>query len=82
MADDIGEAPRVEVLGAQHDRSAFESGVEPLDRYFRVQAGQDARRNMAAPFVLVLSDGAVAAEAADKKVVVAYQTDALPSSVA
>lgn len=51
---------RVEVLGPQHDRASFESGVEPLDRYFRTQAGQDARKNMAAPFVLSLPDGAVA----------------------
>ena len=51
--------PRVEALGAQHDRSAFESGVEPLDRYFQVQAGQDLRKKMAAPFVLVLPDGSV-----------------------
>lgn len=48
------------MLGPQHDRSVFESGVEPLDRYFRVQAGQDARKNMAVPFVLVLPDGTVA----------------------
>jgi GNAT superfamily N-acetyltransferase len=48
------------VLGPQHDRAAFDSGAEPLDRYFRVQAGQDARRNVAAPFVLVLPDGAIA----------------------
>lgn len=27
----------------------FESGGEALDRYFRTQAGQDARKNMAAP---------------------------------
>jgi GNAT superfamily N-acetyltransferase len=54
------ELLRVEVLGPEHDRSRFESGVEPLDRYFRIQAGQDARKNMAAPFVLVLPDGAVA----------------------
>jgi GNAT superfamily N-acetyltransferase len=53
------EALRVEVLGPQHDRSTFDSGVEPLDRYFRVQAGQDARKNMAAPFVLVLPNGAI-----------------------
>ena len=52
--------PRVEVFGPQHDRSAFESGAEPLDRYFRVQAGQDVRKHMAAAFVLVLPDGAVA----------------------
>ncbi|MCO5146097.1 MAG: GNAT family N-acetyltransferase [Aquamicrobium sp.] len=50
---------RVELLGQQHDRAAFESGVEPLDRYFRTQAGQDARKHMAAPFVLVLPDGTV-----------------------
>jgi GNAT superfamily N-acetyltransferase len=51
---------RVEPLGPHHDRSRFASGVEPLDRYFRSQAGQDARKNMAAPFVLVLPDGTIA----------------------
>ncbi len=56
-ADDI---LRVELLGPQHDRSGFESGVEPLDRYFRTQAGQDARKKMAASFVLVLQDGRIA----------------------
>lgn len=45
-ADDI---LRVEVLGPQHGRSGFESGAEPLDRYFQTQAGQDARKKMAAP---------------------------------
>ncbi len=56
-ADDI---LRVEVLGRQHDRSGFESGVEPLDRYFQTQAGQDAKKKMAALFVLVLQDGSIA----------------------
>jgi GNAT superfamily N-acetyltransferase len=51
---------RVDVLGSQHDRNSFSSGVEPLDRYFRTQAGQDARKNVAAPFVLVLPNGAIA----------------------
>lgn len=50
---------RVEALGPHHDRTSFASGVEPLDRYLRSQAGQDARKNMAAPFVLVLPDGAI-----------------------
>jgi GNAT superfamily N-acetyltransferase len=50
---------RVEVLGPQHNLASFESGVESLDRYLRVQAGQDARKNMAAPFVLVLPGGAI-----------------------
>jgi GNAT superfamily N-acetyltransferase len=51
---------RVEALASSHDRSGFESGVEPLDRYFRTQASQDARKNMAAPFVLLLPDGVIA----------------------
>jgi GNAT superfamily N-acetyltransferase len=56
-ADD--DAPRVEVLGPRHDRTAFQSGVDPLDRYFSVQTGQDARKRMAAPFVLVLPDSTI-----------------------
>jgi len=59
VADDT--APfRFEALGTHHDRSGFDSGVAPLDRYLRTQAGQDARKNMAAPFVLVLSDETIA----------------------
>ena len=50
---------RIEPLGAQHDRQSFNSGVEPLDRYFRTQAGQDARNNIAAPFVLVFEDRSI-----------------------
>ncbi len=60
MGEIAAAAVRVEALGPQHDRASFKSGVEPLDRYFRTQAGQDARKNMAAPFVLVLPDGAIA----------------------
>ena len=57
----VGEtaALRVEPLRPQHDRSAFDSGVEPLDRYLRNQAGQDGRKNMAATFVLVLPGGPI-----------------------
>lgn len=51
---------RVETLGPGHDRSGFESGAEPLDRYFRLQAGQDARKKVAAPFVLILPDQSLA----------------------
>ena len=53
-------APRVEPLGAHHGRTGFSSGVPALDRYFQAQAGQDARKHVAAPFVLVLPDGAIA----------------------
>jgi GNAT superfamily N-acetyltransferase len=50
---------RIEALGPRHDRSSFASGVEPLDKYFQAQAGQDARKNIAATFVLVLPDGII-----------------------
>jgi ribosomal protein S18 acetylase RimI-like enzyme len=43
---------RIEALAKQHDRSKFSCDVEPLDRYVREQAGQDARKRVAAPFVL------------------------------
>ena len=51
--------PRVEALAPQHDRKSFSSGVESFDRYFWTQAGQDARKNLAAPFVLILPGGAI-----------------------
>ena len=44
---------RVEPLGKIHDRAAFSCGNESLDRYLKNQATQDARRRVAAPFVLV-----------------------------
>ena len=51
----------IEPLGSHHNRAAFESGVELLDRYFHKSAGQDARKRVAAPFVLLdRTNGAVA----------------------
>jgi GNAT superfamily N-acetyltransferase len=43
----------VEPLGGQHDRASFSCGNEALDRYLKQLARQDARRHVAAPFVLV-----------------------------
>lgn len=43
----------IEPLGKKHNRAAFCSGVEELDKYFKAQAGQDLRKRTAAPFVLV-----------------------------
>jgi GNAT superfamily N-acetyltransferase len=60
VAESGAETARIEALNAKHDRSAFDSGAEALDRYFRVQAGQDARKNIAAPFVLLLAGGSIA----------------------
>lgn len=42
----------IEMLGS-HDRSGFFSGSEALDRYFRQQASQDAKRLAASCFVAV-----------------------------
>jgi GNAT superfamily N-acetyltransferase len=39
-------------LAKHHDRTAFSSGNETLDRYLKEIASQDARRHVAAPFVL------------------------------
>jgi ribosomal protein S18 acetylase RimI-like enzyme len=43
---------RIELLSQSHDRAAFSSGNDDLDRYFREQAGQDQRRHLSAIFVL------------------------------
>jgi GNAT superfamily N-acetyltransferase len=43
----------IEGLAAHHDRSPFSCGIEALDQYLRRQAGQDARRHVAATFVLL-----------------------------
>ncbi len=43
-------------LDATHDRTAFRSDSEPLNRYLKEQASQDIRRRVAACFV-ALADG-------------------------
>ncbi len=45
----------VEPLDTQkHDRAAFSCGIASLDTYLHRQAAQDARRNIAAPYVLTI----------------------------
>ena len=48
-----GAEHRIEALNASHARAAFHSGAPELDRYLHYQAGQDARRKVAAPFVML-----------------------------
>ena len=48
-----------EPLG-DRDRAGFECGVAELDDYFQRQAGQDAKRKVAAPFVMLDEAGAIA----------------------
>ncbi|MFD1960717.1 hypothetical protein ACFSHP_20045 [Novosphingobium panipatense] len=50
----IDPSPVIELLDTtRHDRSGFSCGVEALDRYLQSQASQDARRRVAAPYVLI-----------------------------
>lgn len=56
MADNPLLSWLIEPLAAAHDRRAFQSGVEALDRYLREQATQDQRRHIAACFVLADPD--------------------------
>lgn len=58
----------IEALAPEHDRARFVSGVEPLDRYFREQAGQDVRRRVTACYVAV--------EAATRKIAGFYTLSA------
>ncbi len=50
----MGMTPEFQIqpLGPHHDRAEFSCGVDPLDNYFKRQAGQDARKRVAAVFVL------------------------------
>jgi GNAT superfamily N-acetyltransferase len=44
---------RIEPLSDTHNRAAFSCGVDSLDKYLQVQAGQDAKRRVAATFVMI-----------------------------
>ena len=55
MAGRPGGKYQIEPLGPGHDRHGFSCGVPDLDTYLRERAGQDAKRHVAAAFVL--SDG-------------------------
>lgn len=47
-------------LDAEHDRAAFDSDSEPLNRYLREQVTQDVRRRVAACFVALADEKRIA----------------------
>jgi GNAT superfamily N-acetyltransferase len=51
---------RIELLSAAHERSAFSSGSEPLDRYFHERVLQDVRRLVTKCFVAVAENREIA----------------------
>lgn len=50
---------RAVLLDAVHRRDSFHSGVPELDDYLHRQAGQDARRKVAVPFVVAGAGGTI-----------------------
>ena len=50
----------VDSLDLSSDRSSFESGVVPLDEYFRTQVSQDIKRRVTACFVATDAHGQIA----------------------
>jgi predicted GNAT family N-acyltransferase len=59
VSDQPNPSYRIESLKPSHDRAAFQCGVLDLDHYLHHQAGQDARRRVAAPFALLDQQGAI-----------------------
>ncbi len=47
-------------LESSHDRSAFQSGSEPLDGYFKQQVSQDVRRRVSACYIAMTEDQQIA----------------------
>ncbi|MFN8607452.1 MAG: GNAT family N-acetyltransferase [Vulcanimicrobiota bacterium] len=47
----------VEFLGAHHDRQSFDCGKEPLNRFLREQARQNADRHLGVTYVVVPTPG-------------------------
>ena len=57
----MSSAPfRIAPLEATHDRTPFNSGSGPLDRYFQQQVTQDTRRRVTACFVALTRDQSIA----------------------
>ena len=50
----------VERLADHHDRASFSSGNLDLDSYLHLQAGQDLKRKVAVPFLMLDQGGAIA----------------------
>lgn len=57
----MSSAPfKLALLDSQHDRAAFSSDSEPLNRYIQTQASQDVRRRVAACYVALAGEQRIA----------------------
>jgi GNAT superfamily N-acetyltransferase len=48
----VPQSPNIEPLGKKHDRMVFTCGDDALDAYLKRRASQEAKKNIAAPFVM------------------------------
>ena len=46
----------ITLLAKRHNRVEFTCGVESLDKYLHIQAGQDTRRDVASVYVMTEQD--------------------------
>ena len=52
----MDDQPLIELLGAGHDRNAFDCGVPPLNDFLQRRAGQEMARGGSTTYVLVPAD--------------------------
>jgi GNAT superfamily N-acetyltransferase len=48
----VPQSPNIEPLGKKHDRVVFSCGDDALDTYLKKRASQEAKKNIATPFVM------------------------------
>jgi predicted GNAT family N-acyltransferase len=70
----------IEPLGEKHNRVAFSCGVPALDSYLHKQAGQDAKKRAAVPFVATTDGQAIAGYYTLSQYAIGL--DAIPADVA
>ncbi len=70
----------IEPLGEKHNRAAFSCGVEALDSDLQKQAGQDARKRAAAPFVATPDGRTIAGYYTLSQYAIGF--DAIPDQIA
>lgn len=57
MTGDKGHAQyQIEALEKRHEKSEFKCGIDALDQYLKIQAGQDIKKNVAVTHVLIPKD--------------------------
>ena len=69
----------VELLGAQHDRNAFDCGKEPLNSFLRQQARQNADRHLGVTQVVVKTNGDTQIQGYYTLVTRTFQAESVPA---